>query len=163
MISMDDILSAWARERPDVDASPMGTVGRLARVAARLDSLLAADYAQWQLDAGSFDVLFTLVRSGAPYSLSPTELAASSMVSAAAVAQRLNRLDGAGLVRREPNPVDGRGRIVTLTPEGKALAHRALPSHLAAEESFLAALDTAQRTQLNGLLDRLLGDAQHRH
>ena len=108
------------------------------------------------------NVLFTLVRSGAPYALSPTELAASSMVSTAAVAQRLNRLDTAGLVRREPNPGDGRGRIVTLTAEGKAIADRALPSHLAAEEAFLAALDPAQRIQLNGLLDRLLGTTQHR-
>jgi DNA-binding MarR family transcriptional regulator len=162
MIAIDDILSAWARERPDVDASPMATAGRLSRVAARLDSLLADDYAQWKLDAGSFDVLFTLVRSGAPYSLSPTELAASSMVTTAAVAQRLNRLEAAGLVHREPNPGDGRGRIVTLTSDGKALANRALPSHLAAEERFLAALDTAQRIQLNGLLDQLLSNLQLR-
>jgi DNA-binding MarR family transcriptional regulator len=157
VIPIEDILSAWARERPDIDASPMGTVGRLSRVAAAMDSRLAADYSQWNLDAGSFDVLFTLVRSGAPYSLSPTELAASSMVSTAAVAQRLNRLDAAGLVRREPSRVDGRGRVVTLTPEGKALADKALPSHLTAEEEFLAPLDAAERAQLNGLLDRLLG------
>jgi DNA-binding MarR family transcriptional regulator len=137
----------------------MGVVGRLSRVAAAVDAVFAADYAQWKLDAGSFDVLFTLLRAGEPHSLSPTELAASSMVSSAAIAQRLNRLDAAGLVAREPNPGDGRGRIVTLTPEGKALATRALPSHLAAEERFLTSLDATQRAQLNSLLDRLLGDA----
>jgi DNA-binding MarR family transcriptional regulator len=137
----------------------MGVVGRLSRVAAAVDAVLAADYAQWKLDAGSFDVLFTLLRAGEPHSLSPTELAASSMVSSAAIAQRLNRLDAARLVAREPNPGDGRGRIVTLTPEGKALATRALPSHLAAEDRFLTSLDATQRAQLNSLLDRLLGDA----
>lgn len=159
MIAIDDILSAWNRERPDVDVSPMATVGRLSRVAVALDAQLAADYAQWNLDGGSFDVLFTLLRAGVPHALSPTELAASSMVSTAAVAQRLNRLVEAGLVSREPNPVDGRGRIVTLTAQGKKLANRALPSHVAAEENFLAALDATERTQLNALLDRLLRGA----
>lgn len=162
MIAINEILAAWARERPDLDVSPMGVIGRLARVAAKLDSEISADHARYGLDAGSFDVLFTLVRSGAPYSLSPSALAASSMVTTAAVAQRLNRLDAAGLIRRKPNPDDARGRIVTLTPEGKALADRALLTHLAAEESFLAPLDSDQRARLSELLDRLLGDGSAR-
>ncbi len=134
----------------------MGVIGRLTRVNAAVESALAADYARWGLDAGSFDVLFTLVRSGAPYALSPSSLTRSSMVSSAAVAQRLNRLVAAGLVARGPDTKDGRGTIVTLTPEGKKLADRALPSHLESEEQFLAPLNDQERTQLVGLLDRIL-------
>ena len=29
---VDDILAQWARERPDLDAAPMGVVGRLSRL-----------------------------------------------------------------------------------------------------------------------------------
>lgn len=156
MISVDEILTQWAQERPDLDVSPMNVIGRLARAGAIVDSALALDYAQWSLDPGSFDLLFTLARSGPPYALSPTGLTDSSMVSSAAVAQRLNRLVAAGLVVRAQDPNDGRGTVVTLTPAGKELASRALPSHLHAEERLLSRLDEAERAQLASLLQRII-------
>lgn len=156
MITVDGILAEWSRERPDLDVSPMAVVGRLSRVNALFEAGMSEDYAQWRLDGGSFDVLFTLVRSGAPYALSPSTLAASSMVSTAAVAQRLNRLVAAGLVTRAPDPNDGRGTVVTLTSAGKQLANRALPSHLQAEERLLASLSATDRADLAALLELVL-------
>lgn len=159
MLTVDEILAAWNRERPELDVSPMNVVGRISRANALVEATLAADYAQWGLDAGSFDVLFTLVRSGEPHALTPTELTESSMVSSAAVAQRLNRLSAAGLVRRTPNARDGRGTIVTLTEKGRRVADDALPSHIAAEERLLTPLTLAEREQLAALLERMLAGA----
>ncbi|WP_309617409.1 MarR family transcriptional regulator [Salinibacterium sp.] len=156
MITVDGILAQWSRERPDLDVSPMAVVGRLSRVNALFEAGLSADYAQWGLDGGCFDVLFTLVRSGAPHALSPSALAASSMVSTAAVAQRVNRLVAAGLVTRKPDPRDGRGTVVSLTAAGKHLADRALPSHLQAEERLLVSLSAADRAHLAALLEKVL-------
>lgn len=41
------------------------------------------------------------------------------------VTNTVDRLEGAGLVRREPHPSDGRGTLVTLTDDGRSLAGRA--------------------------------------
>jgi len=63
---VDQILAQWTRERPDLDVSPMAVIGRLARVAAVIDSALARTFATHGLDAASFDVLATLLRSVTP-------------------------------------------------------------------------------------------------
>ena len=46
-------------------------------------------------------------------------------VHATSVTNVVDRLEAAGLVRREPNPLDGRGTLATLTPEGRDVAGRA--------------------------------------
>ena len=152
---VDKVLRQWAVERPDLDVSPMAVVGRLSRVARRFDEQLAATFARHGLDAASFDVLATLRRSGPPYTLSPKDLTASSMVTSAAVAQRLNRLEDQGLVRRSPSSADRRGKQVTLTDAGRAAVDAALPDHVATEHGLLAALDDDERQALATLLARL--------
>ncbi|TGV46713.1 MarR family transcriptional regulator, partial [Mesorhizobium sp. M2D.F.Ca.ET.160.01.1.1] len=63
-------IEQWKRERPDLDVSPMAVIGRLNEVS----SLIARDrlaplFARFGLQAGEFDVLATLRRSGSPYAL----------------------------------------------------------------------------------------------
>ncbi|MCC3275321.1 MarR family transcriptional regulator [Arthrobacter sp. zg-Y20] len=149
------VLQQWAAERPDLDVSPMAVVGRLSRTARRFDGELAETFAAHGLDAPSFDVLATLRRSGPPYTLSPRELTASSMVTSAAIAQRLNRLEAQGFVRRSPNAADGRGKQVALTDAGRAAVDAALPDHVATEHRLLAPLDEDERKTLAGLLAKL--------
>ncbi|MBF4994935.1 MarR family transcriptional regulator [Arthrobacter gandavensis] len=152
---IEHILAQWAAERPDLDVSPMSVVGRISRVSRKLDARLAATFAAHGLDAAAFDVLATLRRSGAPYTLSPTELTASTMVTSAAIAQRLNRLEERGLISRTRNSSDGRGKRVALTTDGLALIDRALPDHLATEERILAGLSLQERDILAALLARI--------
>ncbi len=152
---LENILAQWAAERPDLDAAPMAVVGRISRVSRKVDTRLAATFARHGLDAAAFDVLATLRRSGTPYTLSPSELAASTMVTSAAIAQRLNRLEERGLVARTKNSSDGRGKRVALTAEGHALIERALPDHLRTEEGILAGLRPQERELLAGLLARI--------
>ncbi len=72
--AVDRILAQWARERPDLNVSPMGPIGRLKRCAALLEQQLEPGFIQFELSFWEFDMLATLLRSGAPYKLSPTEL-----------------------------------------------------------------------------------------
>ncbi|MFC7861734.1 MarR family winged helix-turn-helix transcriptional regulator [Arthrobacter koreensis] len=152
---IEQILAQWTAERPDLDASPMAVVGRISRVSRKVDTRLAATFASHGLDAAAFDVLATLRRSGAPYTLSPSELTASTMVTSAAIAQRLNRLEERGLVSRTKNTSDGRAKRVALTAEGLALVERALPDHLETEEGILDGLSPQERDVLAGLLARI--------
>ncbi len=133
----------------------MAVIGRLSRTALAVESRLANTFARHGLDASSFDVLATLLRSGAPYRITPAELAREAMISTSAVAQRLNKLEGRRLIQREANPNDGRGTLVALTDVGKELIETALPDHLATERAILGTLSIKEQEQLTLLLRRI--------
>ncbi|MFC4120901.1 MarR family winged helix-turn-helix transcriptional regulator [Nonomuraea zeae] len=153
---VDLILKQWHAQRPDLDVSPMAVIGRLSRLKQLVDAELRKTFAAHGLDPASFDVLATLRRSDPPHRLTPAELMRASMVTSGAVTQRLDRLEARGLVRRTPSESDGRGVVVTLTDDGRALIDRALPDHVQAEERVLAGLSGAQRDGLAGTLRELL-------
>lgn len=154
--AVDRVLVQWARERPDLDTSPMGVVGRISRVARLADAALRQNFASTDLDPPSFDVLATLRRAGAPFELTPGELVRMSMVTSGAVSQRLDRLEERGLVTRRRSPADARGVLVRLSEAGRRAVEDVLPSHLATEEKLLAPLTGAEQAQLADLLRRLL-------
>jgi DNA-binding MarR family transcriptional regulator len=150
---VDRILEQWAAQRPDLDASPMGVIGRLSRLSRLVDLELRRTFGEHDLDAASFDVLATLRRSGP---LTPSALMESSMITSGAVTQRLDRLSARGLVTRSRRDSDGRSFEVTLTDEGRALIDRALPDHVATERRLLSALSPAERDTLAATLRALL-------
>jgi DNA-binding MarR family transcriptional regulator len=159
---VDRILAQWAEQRPDLDVSPMGVIGRLSRASRLVDAELRRTFAAHDLDAASFDVLATLRRAGPDDGLTPTELMRSAMVTSGAITQRLDRLEARGLVTRSPRAADGRGVLVALTPAGRELIDRALPDHVATEHRLLAALDTGQRAALTDALRALLAALDQR-
>ncbi|TSE05161.1 MarR family transcriptional regulator [Mesorhizobium intechi] len=151
-------IEQWKRERPDLDVSPMGVLGRLNEAS----SLIARDrlaplFARFGLQAGEFDVLATLRRSGSPYALTPTDLYEATMVTSGAMTNRLDRLEKAGLILRGPHPNDRRGIVVQLTEKGLALIDEALTAHVANEHEILAELTPAERETLSHLLEKLIG------
>ncbi|MGO3257319.1 MAG: MarR family winged helix-turn-helix transcriptional regulator [Glutamicibacter ardleyensis] len=152
---VDRILEQWQKEKPGLDVSPMAVIGRLSRTALNIESRLAGTFERHGLDASTFDVLATLLRSGAPYWITPAELARESMISTSAVAQRLNKLEARGLVAREANPNDGRGTLVALTDTGKKLIEQALPDHLETERAILSPLSRDEQAALALLLGRI--------
>ncbi|MFB4277947.1 MarR family winged helix-turn-helix transcriptional regulator [Nonomuraea sp. MTCD27] len=153
---VDLVLEQWHAQRPDLDVSPMGIIGRLSRLHRLIDAELGRTFAAHGLDRASFDVLATLRRSEPPHRLTPAELMRASMVTSGAVTQRLDRLESRGLVKRTPSESDGRGVHVTLTEEGYALIERVLPDHLATEHRVLAALSGERREDLARTLRDLL-------
>lgn len=152
---VDAILEQWRRERPDLDVSPMGVIGRISRLGDEFDARLRPTFAASGLGEGEFDVLATLRRSGPGAELTPGELTASMMVTSGAVSKRLDRLVGAGLVHRRSSDQDARSRLVSLTEQGRQLVDAAVEAHLANEERLLAGLSPEERRQLADLLRRL--------
>jgi DNA-binding MarR family transcriptional regulator len=152
---VDRILEQWARERPDLDASPMGIVGRVSRLSLVFERAIADTFRAFDLGPDEFDVLATLRRSGPPYALNPKHLRRSMMITSATMTHRLDKLEGRGLVRRSNDPNDRRGIVVHLTEKGKDLVDKALEGHLATERRLIAHLSRRDRTQLADLLRRL--------
>jgi DNA-binding MarR family transcriptional regulator len=152
--AVDRIAEQWARERPDLDVAPMMVVGRLHRIAEILDQRLRPVFAQADLGNGDFDVLASLRRSGAPYRLTPTELAGTTMVTSGAVTKRVDRLVRDGLVERSVSATDG--RVIALTDKGRRVQEDLHPQHLANEDKLLGALSPDERRRLADLLSKLL-------
>lgn len=151
------IQAEWARERPDVDVSPQAVIGRLHRLAALLTQRLCLVYDTYGLSEGEFDVLAALRRAGAPYERAPGELAAHTMVTTGAMTKRVDRLERGGLVTRRRSAVDGRGRVVALTPAGRKLIDRAFTDHMRNERDLLDAVTPEDAAQLQALLTTWLG------
>jgi DNA-binding MarR family transcriptional regulator len=153
---VDTILKQWAAERPDLDASPMGVIGRISRLSRVLERNIEQVFAYYDLSRGGFDVLAALRRSGPPFRLSPTELYNSLLISSGATTNRVDRLEERQLVARVPDPIDRRGVLVALTPKGKRLVDKVLDSHIENEHGMLRHLSAAERQELGQLLRKLL-------
>ncbi len=154
--AVDRILAQWARERPDLDFSPVGVIGRLTQLHREVHLAQRATFARHGLDAPSFDVLAALRRSGPPYQLTPTALMRTALVTSGAITQRLDRLEERGLITRGRSREDGRAVVVSLTEGGSAALDAALPDHLATERKLLEGLTDDDRDRLAELLRRFL-------
>jgi DNA-binding MarR family transcriptional regulator len=152
---VDAILQQWRRERPDLDTSPIGVIGRISRLAREIEQRLEPVYAASGLEPGWYDVLATLRRAGPPYRLRPTDFAASLMLTTSGTTKRLDRLEAAGHITREPDPGDRRGVLITLTPRGRRLVDKAAVKHMANEKRILSGLTPAEQRQLADLLRKL--------
>lgn len=153
---VDRIVSAWRRERPELDVTPLEILSRVSRLARRLDLARGTAFAEHGLDGWEFDVLSALRRAGAPYELSPGQLIAETLVTSGTMTNRVDRLLTRGFVERQPDPRDRRGVIVRLTAEGMQTVDGALDDLLAHERDLLADLPQGERTALAGHLRVLL-------
>lgn len=152
--AVDRLLAQWARERPDLDSTPVAVVGRMHRLGDRLRAELVARYRDFGLGEGEFDVLATLRRHGEPFALQPSELAAQTLVSTGGMTKRIDRLVAAGLVTRGAGGADARTRSIALTPRGRACIDEAYAAHLDNERRLLAPLDEQDRQALAAILRR---------
>lgn len=153
---VDRIVAAWRRERPDLDVTPLEVLSRVSRLSRLLDKARSASFTRHGLETWEFDVLSALRRSGDPYQLSPGQLTGETMVTSGTMTNRIDRLAGRGLVRRLPDPSDGRGVMVRLEAGGKEVADAALADLLEVERSVLVVLDAGEHDQLSRLLRDLL-------
>ena len=80
---------------------------RLFRLNAFATRNVNCGFRQHQLNQGEFDVLATLYRCGPPYAMNPQKLVAALLLTSGAMTNRLDRLEQAGLLARNPNPKTG--------------------------------------------------------
>ena len=153
--AVDRIIEEWRRERPDLDASPIGVIGRVSRLGRELEQRLEPVYAEHGLEPGWYDVLATLRRIGPPHALRAMEFSDRLMLTSSGTTKRLDRLERAGLVRRRPDAGDRRGTVIELTATGRRLVDATTADHLRNEARLLGALTKAEQQQLAGLLRKL--------
>ncbi|MEU1074825.1 MULTISPECIES: MarR family transcriptional regulator [unclassified Streptomyces] len=154
---VDAITAQWAEVRPDLDTVPMAVYGRIYRVAKAMGDRIEKEYRRFGISRGEFDVLATLRRSGEPYTLSPRQLSATTMLTTGGMTGRLDKLEKAGLLSRSPDPNDRRGLRVTLSDKGREIVDASVTAGLEMQHEVLGGvLDAAEAEQLNALLRKLL-------
>ncbi|MFZ2504391.1 MAG: MarR family transcriptional regulator [Nocardioides sp.] len=153
---VDDLLDAWARERADLDLTPVAIFSRITRLGRHLDLARRDAFAAHEVESWEFDVLAALRRAGAPYELSPGRLLRETLVTSGTMTNRIDRLEARQLVTRRPDPNDRRGVLVRLTKAGKTAVDGAFEALVKAEKEWLGDLPEADRDRLAGLLRALL-------
>lgn len=153
---VDELVEAWARERPDLDLAPVEVFSRVTRLARHLDLARREAFTAHDIETWEFDVLAALRRAGEPYELSPGRLLRETLVTSGTMTNRVDRLAARGLVERLPDPDDRRGVLVRLTPEGNETVDGAFEALLTAESALLADLSQRDRRRLAQLLRPLL-------
>lgn len=108
-----------------------------------------------ELTLVEYDVLFNLSKLP-ERSARPRDLAPLLLVSQPSVSRMIDRLVERGLVTKSPEPTDGRGTLVTLTPAGHELFRRVAIEHSAAiAKRFGDRLNDSELAQLTELCNRL--------
>lgn len=159
---VDVAVAKWRIERPDLDVAAMGPMARLARLGVLGGKLVDQVFADAGLDRGEFNVLAALRRSGAPYRLTPSQLAEAELTTRGGMTKRIDRLEARGLVERLAHGADRRSLLVALTADGVTLADEVVARHSRNQSRLLAGLTEAEVETLDGLLRVLLvavGDA----
>jgi DNA-binding MarR family transcriptional regulator len=101
-----------------------------------------------------FDVLAQLSQAGGRLRMS--ELADAVLLSRSGVTRLIDRMERAGLVRREHCPTDRRALYATLTPEGKRALRQAQPVHFRGiAEHFARHLSCDEAKTLAAALGRM--------
>ena len=149
---VDRIVAAWARERPDLDVTPLTVLSRVSRLARHLDLARRGAFSRHDLETWEFDVLSALRRAGEPYRLSPGTLLTQTLVTSGTMTNRIDRLEERGLVERQPSPEDRRGVLVQLTVAGRGRVDAAMSDLLDVERGLLGTLGADDRNRLADLL-----------
>ncbi len=153
---IDELSEAWQREYAELDASALPPMVRLARLAILIEAFQLEVLEPFELTSGDYSVLAALRRAGKPYALNPSQLYSRLQRSSGGMTKMLKRLERRGLVRRAPDPEDGRGSLVSLTRQGRAIQDRVFSAFLTASQDVLAPLSPARRRETERALRSLV-------
>ena len=152
---IDRWLDEIAEHLPMLDLRVEGIVDRINGIQRRIRRMLDETLEEYGLSSGEWHVLGRLSR--APNGRGAAgELAAKVELSSAAMTNRLDRLEKAGLVRRIPDENDRRSVQIEVTDEGRKLYEQSVEAQAAKEGIVAEALDPAQQDELNDLLRKLM-------
>ena len=150
----------WLEELPEPEAfSPeefdawRGLIRLREAVMREIDRRLRHD---GLISLADYGVLITLVTAPG-LRLRMSDLGAQRMLTPSGITRVVVRLEEQGLVRREPDPADGRAAFATLTRPGlEALRLAQVVHHAAVRELYLDRLTTHDLDRLARLLEKAL-------
>lgn len=153
---VDVVQQKWRQERPALDVSAKGIVGRIIRLQAVMMDQVADLFSRHGIQPGEYAVLCNLRIQGNPYQLSPKGIAQSVLLTSGGLSNLLERLENKKYIKRLPDPQDRRGVLVQLQALGKKIIDAAMTEHVQFEAGLVSALNQSERATLENLLKKLL-------
>ncbi|QDU40835.1 DNA-binding transcriptional repressor MarR [Maioricimonas rarisocia] len=115
---------------------------------SRVESVLARSGSELSVEESA--LLMVLVESGQP--LRRGEFAEIMLRDKTTITRQLDGLERKGLVRRKPDPSDGRAVLITPTPKGRRQIDRLLPQSRELRESLKRGLSAEEwQTTMKGM------------
>ena len=149
-------VAQWRKERPDLDPSAKMITSRILLLNDIILKSYNSIFNSLNIKYPMYVVLTTLRGSGEPFAMSPSAIYNMMVVSSGGLSKILNRLDEQGLVTRQIDPNDGRGVIVQLTDEGKAVIDKAMEIQERAEHRLVRCLSAEEQEMITVLLRKLV-------
>lgn len=153
---IDQLIADWKVARPDLDPSPLALVARVIVIAKYLERAAEVGLEKHRLTLGQFDLLSTIRRLGSKGGMTPSQLLQIVMVSSGGMTSRLDKLEAAGLIERQPDPNDRRGVVVMLTSKGRKVADTATNTRFRDAANGVPPISREEQEQLAGLLRKWL-------
>lgn len=153
---IDQFSAAWEREYPDRDTSSLLLITRLARLSELIDAFQQEVLEPFDLTPNDYAVLAALRRAGPPYEMAPSKLYSDLERSSGGMTKMLKRLERLGLVKRSPDPEDGRSTLVALTPAGFKVEEEAFKVFLSSTHDLLDPVSSTRLEAIDGALRSLL-------
>jgi DNA-binding MarR family transcriptional regulator len=158
-----EIAESLKRERPDLDPTDylyLLYAQRVGRILEIVDDRHCRS--EYGVSASDMRVLYALRRAGSKYTLRPTELFRSLLVTSGAITKQVDRLAAMGHVDRIQGPPKSGGFLIRLTAKGKRTADQGLTSLVHSSVASINRLTRAERGMLCVALEKVLLDLEER-
>jgi DNA-binding MarR family transcriptional regulator len=158
--NIDDETERWLEELPEPDAFSReefhawrGLIRLREAVMREIDRRLRAE---GHVSLADYGVLITLVTAPA-FRLRMSDLGSRRMLTPSGITRVVIRLEEQGLIRREPDPADGRAAFAILTEDGlRALRRAQVVHHATVRELYLGGLTPRELDQLSRLFEKAM-------
>jgi DNA-binding MarR family transcriptional regulator len=137
---------------PQIDPEVEGIVTRVDKIQRHLQRAFRASLGDAGINKEEWKVLLRLHGTVRSHGWLSRDLG----VSTGAMTNRLDKLEGRGLIRRAPDPQDRRGVLLELTDAGEARLAEYIDAGAGRERELLSELTLSEKQELNRLLSRLL-------
>ncbi|SFI16306.1 MULTISPECIES: MarR family winged helix-turn-helix transcriptional regulator [Microbacterium] len=115
---------------------------------------ISTDFDEDELTQAEYDVLLTVTR-GADGAARLRDVTANMLISQPSVSRLVDRMVARGLLVKCPDPLDGRGALVSATEQGKAAFLRIATAHGRSIAQRMSVLSDDELAQLRTLTAKL--------
>ncbi len=157
---IDQLVSEWKIERPELNCDAMHIVGRIIKLGKILEKRASNVLKENEIYYTDLDVLATIRRSGKPYELSPKRLMETVLITSGAMTALLDRLSKLDLIYRAPDLKDGRVKLAGLTKKGIKVIDKAILQRFDEATQSVDKLSSRERDQLTKLLRKFLSQVE---
>jgi len=141
---------------PQIDPEVEGIVVRVEKIHRHFQEAFRASLGEARLTKEEWKVLMALHDSVRSHGWLCDDLD----VSTGAMTNRLDKLEGRGLIRRTRDPQDRRGVLLELTDAGQSQLEEYIEAGAGRERELVDDLTRAEKQELNQLLSKLLASLQ---